>query len=125
LEGFKKLTSKLTYMVWYKPSTWFKKDKVASHSDYDSATPSIITAGKAKLHCDNPQCDLPILESPVIYAESHEEIYHSCDCAEQASVCKAFKSGEIVFSNVKSISLEDALKLFEDGKLKQALPASK
>jgi hypothetical protein len=39
-------------------------------------------------------------------------------------VCSSDLSGEIVFSNVKSISLEDAIKLFEDGKLKQALSSS-
>jgi hypothetical protein len=112
-------------MVWYKPSTWFKKDKVASHSDYNSSPPSTILAGKATLHCDYPHCNLPILEGPVTYAESHKEIYHSADCAEQASVHKAFESGEIVISNVKTISLEEALELFEEGKLKQALPSSK
>jgi hypothetical protein len=120
-------------MVWYKPSTWFKKksskDEVAVHTDTDykfyNSGRAIIVADKATLHCDYPHCNLPILEGPVTYAESHKEIYHSANCAEQASVHKAFESGEIVISNVKTISLEEALELFEEGKLKQALPSSK
>ena len=117
-------------MVWYKPWTWFKKeskDEVIIHTDsYDSFPSRAITmAGKALLHCDNPSCDLPILEGPVMYDAVQKEIYHSGECAEQAIVLRTFKSGEISVGNCEAIGLEDAIKLFEAHKLKQALSANK
>jgi hypothetical protein len=59
-----------------------------------------------------------------MYDISKKEIYHPGDCAMQANILQAFKSKKMTVGNVESISLEDAIGLFESHKLKQALSSS-
>ena len=94
-------------MVWYNPLDWFKSP--------------VQIDGEITLYCDNPQCKSPIQEEPVAYDREHKEVYHSGECSLFANAHRAFNSRDMVIGNVDYISLDNALKLFRNGKLNQVL----
>ncbi len=72
------------------------------------------------LYCDNPRCELVIKKSPVMYDREKKEIYHNRVCGWVANVDQEQYSREVVERKLVSINLDQALKLFKKGKLKQA-----
>lgn len=73
-----------------------------------------------KLYCDNPQCGKVIENEKIVYDEEHEEVYHVERCGIEATAYRSLKSGKCESQNVDYISLEKALILLKQGKLKQS-----
>lgn len=93
-------------MVWYNPLSWF-----GDRQELDS---------KTKLICDNPQCRAIIEGAEVAYNAEQREVYHDGECAQFTNAHRAFNSGVMQISNVNYIGLNEALKLFRQGKLNQS-----
>ncbi len=73
------------------------------------------------LHCDNPQCALPIEVDRVAYDKAEREIYHPDVCVTFADAHRIFNSGAmIVTGTTEYVSRNKALRLYRKGKLKQA-----
>lgn len=73
-----------------------------------------------KLYCDNPECSKVIEDEKIVYDEEHREIYHVGECGIKATAYRSLKSGNPEIQNVDYISLEKALILLKQGKLKQS-----
>lgn len=97
-------------MVWYKPSTWAKKEETGEDN-----------VNKTPLYCDNPQCKGAILEEPLAYDKSNREVYHNGQCALFANAHRALNSSCMVFSSIDYITLDRAMNLLQKGELKQKL----
>jgi len=95
-------------MVWYIPTTWFKKEEMAQDN-----------GKKAPLYCDNPQCKGAILEEPLAYDKGNREVYHNGECALFANAHRALSSRCMVVSNINYITLDTAMDLLQKGELKQ------
>jgi len=72
------------------------------------------------LRCDNPQCEYPIIASPVAYDEASAQVYHPGECPHISALLRVMNTREPVFMNLKYISLDKALELLKDRKLKQS-----
>jgi hypothetical protein len=92
-------------MAWYNPFDWFRRP--------------VQIDGEITLHCDNPQCNSPIQESPIAYNRNNQEIYHPGECGVLANAHKALKSEGVVVASVEYITLDTAVKLFRQNKLTQ------
>jgi len=73
-----------------------------------------------KLYCDNPQCGKVIEDEKITYDEERGEIYHVGECGIEANAIRSVRSENIEIQNVDYISLEKALILLKQGKLKQS-----
>jgi hypothetical protein len=73
-----------------------------------------------KLYCDNPQCGKVIEDEKITYDEERGEIYHVGGCGIEATAIRSVRAGNIEIQNVDYISLEKALILLKQGKLKQS-----
>jgi hypothetical protein len=73
-----------------------------------------------KLYCNNPECGKVIEDEKIVYDEERGEIYHVGGCRIKAFGYMSVKSANIEIQNVDYISLEKALILLKQGKLKQS-----
>ena len=77
---------------------------------------------KMELYCDNPGC-LEVIQKRgrrLRYNERHQEIYHGADCGNEASDYRKILSGIFEVQRLDFLSYENALKLRQEGKLKQS-----
>lgn len=71
-----------------------------------------------RLKCDNPQCEKYIEEGPVAYEKKHRVVMHPGACQDYyGHTLKSLKPTVLQF---KHITLEEAYKLLNDGKLAQS-----
>lgn len=94
-------------MAWYDPRTWISSEqKVARDGN--------------SLYCDNPEYQQPIKDDEVSYDAEAQEVTHSGECQLSLNASKCFQTGRLTYSIWKEISLERAIGLLKEGKLKQS-----